>query len=365
MTELAVPPGIVSADALIEINGETVTRLNSGLLSVLVEETTEGLYRCEARFGNWGSSDSGPDYLYFDRSLLDFGKEIAIRLGADEGEGEVFRGRISALEAQYSVADRSLTVLAEDRAQDLRLTRRTRVFEDLSDAEVFEQLAGEHGLQAEIDVNSPSQRVLAQVNQSDLAFIRERARWLDAEVWIADRTLHVQSRANRQQAADDDLTLVLGRGLLEFEVSADLANQYTSIIVSGWDVSAKDQLRHEADDSVLGSELNDLLSAASLVDSAFRVRPDRLVHHAPLTSAEAQALAEATFRAQARRFVRGVGMARGDARLRVGAVVSLSGLGDLFSGAYYLCEVRHLFQRGEDGGYTTQFVVERPGLGRG
>ena len=27
--------------------------LASGLLSALVVETTEGLYRCEARFGNW------------------------------------------------------------------------------------------------------------------------------------------------------------------------------------------------------------------------------------------------------------------------------------------------------------------------
>jgi phage protein D len=365
MSELGIPPGIVSADALIEIDGETVARLNSGLLSVLVEETTEGLYRCETRFGNWGSGDGGPDYLYFDRTLLDFGKEIAVRLGADEGAGEVFRGRISALEAQFSVEDRSLTVLAEDRAQDLRMQRRTRVFEDLSDADVFTQIAGEHGLQAAIDVNGPTQRVLAQINQSDLAFIRERARWLDAEVWLADRTLHVQSRASRQQDTAGDLTLILGRGLLEFEVSADLANQHTSVIVSGWDVSAKDQLSHEANDSVLGSELHGMLSAAGLVDSAFGTRTDRLVHHMPLTIAEAQSLAEATFRTQARRFVHGVGVARGDARIRVGALIRMRGLGELFSGDYYVSEVRHMFQRGETGGYTTQFVAERPGLGRG
>ena len=75
-------------------------------------------------------------------------------------------------------------MLAEDRFQDLRMVRRSRTFEDVSDRDVIEQIAGEHGLTTDVDLDGPTYRVLAQVNQSDLAFLRERARAVDAELWL-------------------------------------------------------------------------------------------------------------------------------------------------------------------------------------
>lgn len=364
MPELSVPQGIVTAEAALAIAGQPNAELSSALQSVVISETTEGLAHCEARFGNWGQHNGAVDFRYFDRKVLDFGKEITVRLGVAEGAGELFAGRISALEGQFALQEPpALVVLAEDRLLDLRLSRRSRLFEELSDAAVIEQIAREHGLQAEVDLPGPTHRVLAQVNQSDLAFIRSRARTLDADLWLAGRVLHAQAR-QRRGSANNDYRLVFQRGLLEFSVTADLANQYTSVVVSGWDVAAKAQLQEEASASVLGSELGQDESGAAIQERAFGKRLDRLTHCQPQTSAEARALAEATFRAQARRFVFGTGLARGDARLRVGAKVQLVGLGPLFSGAYIISETRHCFRRGPDGGYTTEFTAERVGLGR-
>lgn len=361
MPELGLLPGMTSVEPRLLLDGEEQPRLSTGLQALLIAETTEGLYRCEARFGDWGSTGDGVGSLYLDRQLLDFGKSIVIELVAGNQVREVFRGRISGIEAQYAQGmPPTITLLAEDRGQDLRMVRRTRVFADMSDATAFEQIAREHSLQPEIDLSGPQHALLAQVNQSDLAFIRERARWLDAEVWLTDRTLRVQARQRR--ATDDDLTLAIGRGLIEFVVTADLAGQRSSVVVSGWDVLAKERISHEASERALGSELNGDESGAALLSRTFGDRVDRLAHHVPLTSAEAQALAEASFRAQARRFVTGTGVARGDARLRVGVVVTLRGLGGPFDGTYYVCEVRHVFARGADGGYRTEFTVERPGV---
>ena len=134
------------------VGGRDEAALSARLTRLTIAEAEHGLYRCEARFGNWGSRGQGPDYLYFDRRLLDFGKELAVFLGAGDGEAEVFRGRISGLEAEYGRASApSIVALAEDRAQDLRMTRRTRAFEDATDADIFRQIAAEHGLQASID----------------------------------------------------------------------------------------------------------------------------------------------------------------------------------------------------------------------
>src|SRR5215831_21174567 len=77
-----------------------------------------------------------------------------------------------------------LVVLAEDALQDLRMTRRTRTFVDQSDADVFNKIADDHKMGKSVQLSGGTHKVLAQVNQSDLAFLRERARAIEAELWV-------------------------------------------------------------------------------------------------------------------------------------------------------------------------------------
>jgi phage protein D len=156
--------------------------------------------------------------------------------------------------------------------------------------------------------------------------------------------------------------MTYGNALREFCVLADLAQQRTSVTVSGWDVASKSEMTHEATAAILSGELNGDSSGVSILSSAFGTRKEALVHTVPLSSQEAQAAAEAFFRASARRFVVGRGVAEADSRLRVGSYVDLQGLGPLFNGKYYLSEVRHRF----DGvkGMRTEFTAERPGIGQ-
>ena len=53
--------------------------------------------------------------------------------------------------------------------------------------------------------------MVQQWNQSDLAFLRERARLVNAELWVEGSTLHFKSRPQRSAAA---MTLVAGNQLL-------------------------------------------------------------------------------------------------------------------------------------------------------
>ena len=239
------------------------------------------------------------------------------------------------------------------------MTRRTRTFADASDADVFRQVAGDHGLAADVDVTGPSHRVVAQLNQSDLAFLRERARAIDAELWVEGRTLKARSHAGRDGSP---LRLGYGNQLRELSVLADLAHQRTSVAVSGWDVAAKGPLREEAAEAAVGGELRGGESGSAVLAAALGDRKEAVVHAVPFTSEEAQARAEALFRRRARRFLTGRGIAETTSKLRVGAHVRLEGLGPLFSGDFYVSDVKHVF----DGalGLRTEFAVERPGLGR-
>ena len=347
---------LVSSRPTIAVDGQDAATLANGLLDLRIEEDVDGLYRCELDVGNWGPSGGTVGFLYFDRQTLDFGKRLEVKIGSDK----LFDGKITGLEARFPEGrPPTLTVLAEDKLQDLRMTRRTRTFADSSDADVCTSIASDHALTPDVSVTGPTHKVLAQLNQSDLAFLRERARAVGAEVWVADTALSVKPRPSRSGGR---LTLSYGRDLHEFTVLADLADQRSSVAVTGWDVSGKSALNERADGSTVSSEVGDGDSGSRILGSALAERNEVVSFSVPVTSDEARAQAEALFRARARRFVRGRGVADTSAALRVGATVTLEGLGPLFSGEFYVSHVTHRFDAVH--GLRTEFRAERPGLGR-
>ena len=351
-----IPKGVYSARPTLEIAGEEQAALKEGLQRLEIVETLFGLYRCEATFVNWGAINGSVGFLHFDRAVLEFGKSFQVKVRSEL----IFDGRIMALEGRFpSDAPPEIAVLAEDRFQDLRMTRRTRTFADTTDADVMRRIAGDHGLSADVNASGPTYKVLAQVNQSDLAFLRERARSIDAELWMEGSKLKVQARANRRAAA---LKLKRGAELREFTALADLATQRSSVTASGWDVGGKTKLQHEAGESVLRGELNGDTSGVSILTSAFGARKEALAHAVPFDSREAQAVAESYFKNCARRFVVARGTAETQPKLRVGALVEIEAAGPLFSGKYYVVEARHLFD--STLGLRTEFTAERAGLGK-
>ena len=356
---MSIPSAYVSRPAIL-IDGQDEPRLSLDVLSAFVEETVAGLFRCEIVFNNYGRADSGDaDYLYFQRETVDFGKKLEVGLGPGDPPETIFEGYITGLEAEYPPeGDSRLLVLAEDRLQDLRMTRRSRAFEDITDSDVISEIASEHGLQSGVDLTGPTHQTIAQVNLSDLAFIRERARSVGAEVWVEDDTLYAMRRDAR---SGEDVVLAYGMNLIAFNVRADLAHQCTELRVTGWDVAAKEGIEESADDSAISSELNGDESGSAILGEAFGDRVASVVHTVPLTSDEAEMQADARFREKARRFVTGTGISDGDPRLRVGRTVSLSGLGSLFDGDYYVVRARHTYDL--TSGYRTEFDVERAGLG--
>lgn len=351
---------LYAARPIISVDGQVESDLGEILLVDLqVEETTLGLFRCEARFTNWDPG-APTSFRFFDAQILDFGKEFSVEMGRPNELRKIFSGRIMGLEAQYPGGRApELVVLAEDRFQDLRMTRRTRTFNDMSDVDVVREIASGQGLTAEVDADGPTYKVLAQVNQTDLAFLRERAAAVDAELWIEDRTLYFQARSSRDEGT---IELEYGANLRAFSALADLAHQRTTVRVSGWDVSGKEAIDEEAGESVISGELDGLRSGSSVLEQAVAARHERLATDTPLSREEAAALAKAAYRRRARRFVTGRGVADGEADVRVGSYVDLSGLGNYFDGKYYVSRARHIFDLQD--GHRTLFEVERPGMGQ-
>jgi phage protein D len=348
---------ISAARPAIEIDGQGEATLTSALQTLLIVESCDGLYRCEATFGNWGGAQRA-GFQHFDRTKLEFGKRFAVKLGSSGSA--LFDGRISALTAVFpDGGPPQIGICAEDRLQDLRMTRRTRSFDQLSAADVIRRIANDHGLQPQVNLSGQTYKLLAQVNQSDLAFIRDLARREDAQVWVEGSNLKAAQRP--QRSSGSAIQLAWAGSLREFQVSADLAHQRTKLVASGWNVGDKAAAKHEATSAAINSELNGGTSGAQTLQTAYGDRADTLAHALPTTGTEARALAEACFRSMARRFVVGRGVAETRTDLRVGAKVKLASVGPLFEGEYTVTDVRHRFDA--KSGMRTEFLCDRPSIG--
>lgn len=346
----------------IRINGELNATLNESLIDLFVEETTQGLYRCEARFSNWRTTRRTAGFQFFGAETVDFGRDFTVEIGAQDSAQQIFNGRIMGIEAQYPAGRApEIVILAEDRFQDLRMTRRTRTFIEKSISGIVREIADAHGLEPEIELvdSHPVQAMTAQFNRSDLAFLRDLAREIDAETWVDGETLHLAARTARSAGT---VQVAYGRNLHNFTVLADLAHQRSSVSVSGWDVAYKEPINASAGEESISAELNGLRSGAEVLQQALGARHEQISHTGPADQEAAETTARYEFRQRARRFVSGSGTADGQPQMRAGSHVELAGLGSYFDGIYYARLVRHVYDL--VGGYRTIFEAERPGIGK-
>ena len=357
MASGAAPTTLRPSRPTITLGGRESASLAQGLLALRIEETVDGISHCELAVGNWGPVGGAPGFLYFDRAEVEFGKALVIEVAGDT----VFTGRVTGLEGGFPEGSPpTLTILAEDRLQDLRMTRRTRTFADMTDADVAKQIAGDHGLTPDVRATGPKHRVVAQLNQSDLAFLRDRCRAIDAELWVDDRTLVIRPHADRRTGTPPELGY--GNQLREFTVLADLAGQASKVTVAGWDVSGKGAITETASSTAVQPELRGTEAGATILEKAFKARTATVAHQVPIAGPEAKARAEALYRQRARRFVRGRGLAETSGKVRAGRTVAFTGLGPLFDGEYFITDIRTIFDPLL--GLRTEFGAERPGLGR-
>lgn len=355
------PSGRSSSSPSIRIDGQPASGMSASLIAVSVEASVEGLSRCELTLGNWGPrrGSRAPGYLWFDPDVVDLGSHLEVTLGTGVRRGQVFSGVVTGLQARYPASTPpEVVVVAHDRFVDLLMTRRTRTFEDVTDAAVMASVASAHGLSVDVTPSGPTHRVVVQGNTSDLAFLRARTRFLDADLWLAGTTIQVRARSAREPLPT---TWSPGSDLVSFEVSADLTGQRSAVHVSGYDRQTKDAFDARADQTAIAGELAGGKSGPTMVTEVFGDRVERVVHLAPDAAATAQALADERLRSTARRFVTATAVVEGDARARPGTRGSFAGLGPRFAGDYGIVGVRHTHDISH--GYRSTLELERAGLG--
>lgn len=352
---------IFSARPTLRIAGQENARLTALVTSMCVEESEGGMSTLELRVTDWvDTSDGGGEIAFDANSALALGAELGVYGGDDAAPCELFKGKVSALELLCDYGKPfELVVLAEDALGAARHARRSKVYVDQSPADVVRNVADGLGLQVGVDGLGSPVATWAQLNETDLAFLRRLLARFDADLQVVGQTLQV---ARRQDAGRGEIDLALNGQLARLRVAADLAHQASAVTVAGWNEKTG-AAAHGSAQSLAHAGPGSGKSGTDWLVQAFGARSEHL--SGPLVTAddEATAVAQAAFDQRARRFVRAEGLSEGNPRLRVGSTVAISGVSTQFDNSYYVIGARHLFDTRQ--GYRTEFVAECAYLGGG
>jgi uncharacterized protein len=340
-----------SARPTVLVDGQPNALVMSMLRTCAVHEAEGGLSSLAMTLSNWGATAGGIGYLFDAGGPLALGSAVKLGFGETTSPRVLFEGEVHAIESSAAVgAPPEITFLAEDKLFAARLTRHSTVYSELTPAQVVERIAARLGLQADVGDLGGASSTWAQLNESDLAFLRRLLARHDADLQINGDTLQVRRIADRERGT---LQLTLFSQLQQLRVVADLAEQATEVSVSGFDAAQGSAFRATSRGSAAGPGHGH--TGAALL-ATLQERSEPLAPLACRNQAEAQTLADTAFDARARRFVRVHGSTEGNAALRVGTVVEIAGSGRRFDNRYAVIEATHRWdlQRG----YQTDFVAQ-------
>ncbi|MCP3963672.1 MAG: phage late control D family protein [bacterium] len=359
MPEAALSPmAVYSARPTVRVDGAELLRVSELLLAMEMREREGGLSALELRFSNVASDpEGGAGPAFEDEERLRLGSKIAVYAGDASAPREIFRGTVTALEAEFpELSPPELLVLAEDDCQQARMARRTAVHRDVSIADLARAVAARHGLTPRITGFTDGVGTRVQLNESDLAFLGRLLRRYDGDLQVVGRELHVSPRGEVRRGA---LELELHSQLRQVRMVADLAHQVTEVTVSGWDPVRGQRVSAASRGASL--EPGRGRRGAEVLFDALGERSEHLGRPAVTTAEEARALADAAFDRRARRFVCAEGTAEGNPALRVGTHVQLTGISARFDNTYYVVSACHRFDVVR--GYETDFEAECAALG--
>lgn len=347
------------ATPTVKVDSRDAPKANQLLIGMEMTEAEGGMSAMELRFSNVASDAEGSaDLAFEDDSLLKLGAKIAVYCGGASSQQEIFQGLITGIEGDFPRGSPpELVVLAEDVFQQARMARRTKLHEDVTIADIAQQLASKLSLTPQITGFTENIGTQVQLNESDLAFLRRILRRYDGDMQVVGSELHVSPRGEVQRGT---VNLDLNSQLRRARALADLAHQVTEVTVSGWDV----QQGSRASGTSTGARITPGAGStgASVLRDKIGQRSEHIGHIEVRSSGEAQAVADAAFDHRARRFVRVHATAEGNPTIRVGTHTTLRGMGGRFDNTYYVVSACHRYDSKR--GYETDFEAESAYLGR-
>ncbi|GAB3451447.1 phage late control D family protein [Actinophytocola sediminis] len=353
------------------------------IIDIKVHRDIDEMSGFDLELNNW--DDVNLKFKHSDSREFRLGSRVSVRLGYADKLLTVATGTVSTLAPKFSDgASPTVSISGVDGMVRLKESKPDqsveKVYRNLADWQIAEKVAQRNKLRIVTTQEGPVHDRVVQKNQSDAQFLMERAKRLDFDCFLlpdpetGEETLYfikpTDGRDGRpirlfRLAYQPGLTTgptALPEGLvpnlLDFTPTMTVSQQVSKLTVRGWDPRTKQAIAFTATAENLpaGQAAAGGESGPEVAESVLGGRQEVLVD-APVTSdQEARELAISLLRERSYEFITATGRVAGLPELRPGDNLEIFGLGQRFSGTYFVKRVEHTLGTS---GFFTQFTGRR------
>ena len=315
-------------------NGQPVPhKLMAQLVEATVEQHAYLPHMITLRFQD-------PQLELLDSDTFDLGDTVTASAKTSEGKiVSLFDGEVTALEPEFAKGMLA-TYVVRGYDQTHRLFRQVKscAFVNQKDSDIARKIAQGVGLTAEVDDTRLVYDHVFQDNQSDLAFLQERAWRIGFECFVMGDALLFR----RPQNAESGVTLAWGEDLVAFYPRLTVAEQVDEVVVRGWNEGEQKAIVGRAENGRLYPRTQSYQNGAEAAKPFGRGK--KVIVNQPVVSqAEANILAQARLDEVSGAFLQAEGEAFRRPDILAGRVVVLKNLGQRLSGSYLVTAVTHSY----------------------
>lgn len=239
--------------------------------------------------------------------------------------------------------------------------KRSMAYRDMTDSEIAQAIGARLQITVRTDPTARAQEeryqyVLQTPTVPSILFLFQRARRIGYDLYVGEeggeRFLYFGPSVGVRRVT---YRLSYGRSLIHFDPDLNTTDQVSEVEVRSWDNRNKQLISHTARRQDVGVRGLDAAAERQLKKAIGDVR--EIIADAPVeTPQEARTLSTETLERNVKEMLTGRGSTVGLPDLVAGSVVEIDGLGERFSGRYFVTSTTHTIG---DSGYTTQFECRR------
>ena len=356
MSTTAADISYYAPEFIIEINSrEIFAEISKTILSVNIDQelnkTNNFRFEVQDEF-------KGGCFQWLGHDLFKYGNNVSIQMGYVHNMHTMTEGKIQNISANFSKGTApTFTVEGSDSAYKFLMEKsEAKVFIKKKDSEIAREIAQmeKAHLEAVVDETKivfPSKT--KQGGKSYFEFIKDMAKSNGFEFSLSGRKLYFVKPKKEKDAI---LTLKWGEELINFRPALNTAQAITEVVVRSWDRTGKKHIEvkvksGEETKQEKGKQLASQI-AREIYGDVVKVITDR-----PVSSVkEAREVAKSELKKASADFIKASAETIGIPELKPAVFINIEGLGDWFSGKYYIEKVTH---RIDNNGYRTNFEASR------
>jgi uncharacterized protein involved in type VI secretion and phage assembly len=269
-------------------------------------------------------------------------------------EDFLIEGEITGIEIHFNEkSEAPIIIRGYDISHRLHRGRHNRSFLNETDADIVKKIAKEVGIKADKNVQNSGEphEYVFQENQTNMEFLRERAARIGFELFVLGNELYF-----RKPDGKDPLKLKWLVDISNFSTRITSAEQVSAVEVRSWDYTQKRLITSTASSEKVVTETGNKRGSSTSTEFNLNSKPPKMtvVDQPVSTAKQAETMAQALCDELGGEYIYADASSEGNPKIRPGRVVTLEGMGDRFSGKYYVTETRHFYNQRI---YSTNFSV--------